>query len=164
MWYSSFWSEGPKNHQNLKILVSKFVPRGFEAQQTWGFEAQHQGFRGAATWDLEAQQQVGWDLEGQQRDLEAQQHTWDRVIKGLHWVTIIAKVWYRRLGHQTFYCTFKNQAQQPKCRQTVTFSIRKGVRNKQFSDKKIFRWWNFRSVFPLSPVQRGAILLGAMLK
>ena len=32
------------------------------------------GFRGAATWDLEAQQQVGWDLKGQQRDLEAQQH------------------------------------------------------------------------------------------
>ena len=26
MWYSSFWSEGPKNHQNLNILVSKFVP------------------------------------------------------------------------------------------------------------------------------------------
>ena len=22
MWYSSFWSEGPKNHRNLKILVS----------------------------------------------------------------------------------------------------------------------------------------------
>ena len=99
VWYSSFWSEGPKNHQNLKILVSKFVPRGFEAQQTWGFEAQHQGFRGtapgvsrgsnmgfrgAATWGFEGQQQVGWDLKGQQRDLEAQQHTWDRVIKGLH--------------------------------------------------------------------------------
>ena len=25
-WYSSFWSEGPKNHLNLKMLVSKFVP------------------------------------------------------------------------------------------------------------------------------------------
>ena len=23
MWYSLFWSEGPKNHRNLKILVSK---------------------------------------------------------------------------------------------------------------------------------------------
>ena len=42
------------------------------------------GFRGAATWGFEGQQQVGWDLKGQQRDLEAQQHTWDRVIKGLH--------------------------------------------------------------------------------
>ena len=89
VWYSSFWSEEPKNHRNLKILVSKFVPRGFEARRTWGFEAQqhgvsrggggvsrhsNMGFRGAATWDLEAQQQVGWDLKGQQRDLEAQQH------------------------------------------------------------------------------------------
>ena len=27
MWYSLFWSEGARNHQNLKILVSKFVPR-----------------------------------------------------------------------------------------------------------------------------------------
>ena len=34
MWYSSFWSEGPKNHRNLKILVSNFVPRGFEARRT----------------------------------------------------------------------------------------------------------------------------------
>ena len=25
LWYSSFWSEGPKKHLNLKILVSKFV-------------------------------------------------------------------------------------------------------------------------------------------
>ena len=42
--YTSFWSEGPKNHLNWKILVSKFVPgdltsrtlrgrRGFEGQQ-----------------------------------------------------------------------------------------------------------------------------------
>ena len=36
VWYSSFWSEGPKNHRNLKILVSNFVPRGFEARRTWG--------------------------------------------------------------------------------------------------------------------------------
>ena len=50
VWYSSFWSEGPKNHRNLKILVSKFVPRGFEAQRTWGFEAQHHGVsRGSNT-------------------------------------------------------------------------------------------------------------------
>ena len=34
VWYSSFWSEGPKIHRNLKILVSKFVPRGFEARRT----------------------------------------------------------------------------------------------------------------------------------
>ena len=65
MWYSSFWSERPKNHRNLKILVSNFVPRGFEARRTWGFEAQHHGvsrggagvsrhsamgFRGTAPW------------------------------------------------------------------------------------------------------------------
>ena len=43
MWYSSFWSEGPKNHRNLKILVSNFVPRGFEARRTWGFEARRHG-------------------------------------------------------------------------------------------------------------------------
>ena len=42
-------SEGPKNHRNLKILVSKFVPRGFEAWRTWGFEAQRHGVsRGGA--------------------------------------------------------------------------------------------------------------------
>ena len=49
LWYSSFWSVVPKNHQNLKILVSKFVPRGFEARRTWGFEAQRHGVsRGGA--------------------------------------------------------------------------------------------------------------------
>ena len=49
VWYSSFWSEGPKNHRNLKILVSNFVPRGFEARRTWGFEAQRDGvWRGGA--------------------------------------------------------------------------------------------------------------------
>ena len=49
VWYSSFWSEGPKNHRNLKILVSKFVPRGFEARRTRGFEAQRHGVsRGGA--------------------------------------------------------------------------------------------------------------------
>ena len=49
VWYSSFWSEGPKNHRNLKIVVSNFVPRGFEARRTWGFEAQHHGVsRGGA--------------------------------------------------------------------------------------------------------------------
>ena len=56
VWYSSFWLEGPKNHRNLKNLVSNFVPRGFEARRTWGFEAQRDGvwrggamgFRGAA--------------------------------------------------------------------------------------------------------------------
>ena len=46
MWYSSFCSEGPKNHLNSKILVSDFVPRGFEARRRWGFEAWNQGFRG----------------------------------------------------------------------------------------------------------------------
>ena len=71
VWYSSFWSEGPKNHRNLKILVLNFVPRGFEARRTWGFEAQHHGvsrggagvsrhstmgFRGAAPWGFEGQQ------------------------------------------------------------------------------------------------------------
>ena len=68
MWYSSFWLEGPKNHRNLKILVSKFVPRGFEARRTWGFEARRHGvsrggagvsrhgamgFRGTAPWGFE---------------------------------------------------------------------------------------------------------------
>ena len=68
VWYSSFWSEGPKNHRNLKILVSNFVPRGFEARRTWGFEARRHGvsrggagvsrggamgFRGAAPWGFE---------------------------------------------------------------------------------------------------------------
>ena len=43
VWYSSFWLEGPKNQRNLEILVSKFVPRGFEARRTWGFEAQRHG-------------------------------------------------------------------------------------------------------------------------
>merc|ERR1711923_475583 len=79
VWYNSFWSEGPKNHRNLKILVSKFVPRGFEARRTWGFEAQRhgvsrggagvsrgsvkgfrgaaQGFRGAAPRGFEGQRQ-----------------------------------------------------------------------------------------------------------
>ena len=33
VWYSPFWLEGPKNHPNLKILVSKFVPRDLEAQR-----------------------------------------------------------------------------------------------------------------------------------
>ena len=46
MWCSSFCSEGPKNHLNSKILVSDFVPRGFEARRRWGFEAWNQGFRG----------------------------------------------------------------------------------------------------------------------
>merc|ERR1712012_1414396 len=61
VWYSSFWSEGPKNHRDLKILVSNFVPRGFEARRTWGFEGRRHGvsrggamgFRGAAPWGFE---------------------------------------------------------------------------------------------------------------
>ena len=28
VWFSSFWSEGPKNHLTLNILVSNFVPLG----------------------------------------------------------------------------------------------------------------------------------------
>ena len=132
MWYSSFWSEEPKNHQNLKILVSKFVPRGFEAQQTWGFEAQqhgvsrggggvsrhsNMGFRGAATWDLEAQQQVGWDLKGQQRDLEAQQHG-TGLSRGYFFI-------FHCNRFETFVSLVKNFVVPPKqCRQTVTFSIR----------------------------------------
>ena len=48
MWYSSFCSEGPKNHLNLKILVPDFVPRGLEARRRWGFEARQEGFRGTA--------------------------------------------------------------------------------------------------------------------
>ena len=30
VWYSWFWSEGPKNHLNLTILVPDFDARGFE--------------------------------------------------------------------------------------------------------------------------------------
>merc|ERR1711873_288228 len=82
-------SRGPKNHRNLKILVSKFVPRGFEARRTWGFEARRRGvsrrgawvsrrgamgFRGAAPWGFEGRRQVGWDLKGQRRGFEGQQH------------------------------------------------------------------------------------------
>ena len=48
VWYSSFCSEGPKNHLNLNILVPDFVLRGFEARQRWGFEARREGFRGMA--------------------------------------------------------------------------------------------------------------------
>ena len=44
-WYSSFWWEVPKNHINLKILVSKFVPQGPRG-------VPHLGPRGAALWDL----------------------------------------------------------------------------------------------------------------
>ena len=34
VWYSSLWSEGPKKHLNLKILVGKFVPRNLEGRRT----------------------------------------------------------------------------------------------------------------------------------
>ena len=48
LWYSTFWSEGPKNHRNLKILVSYFVPRGFEAQRDGVWRGGAMGFGGAA--------------------------------------------------------------------------------------------------------------------
>ena len=48
MWYSSLWSEGPKNHQNLNILVSNFVPRGFEAQRDGVWRGSAMGPRRAA--------------------------------------------------------------------------------------------------------------------
>ena len=35
VWYSSFWSEGPKN---LKILISKFVPWDLEGCRASGLE------------------------------------------------------------------------------------------------------------------------------
>ena len=34
VWYSSFWSERPKNHLNLKILVSNFPPWDLEGCRT----------------------------------------------------------------------------------------------------------------------------------
>ena len=46
VWYSSIWSEGPKNQLNLKILVSKFVPRDLERQGTRGLEGQRTDLKG----------------------------------------------------------------------------------------------------------------------
>ena len=46
VWYSSFWSEGPINHRNLKILVSNFVHLGFRGTAPWGFEGRRRGFEG----------------------------------------------------------------------------------------------------------------------
>ena len=60
VWYSSFWS---------------FVPRGFEAQQTWGFEAQQEGCRGAAGGVKGVARGV---FEGQQ-DGTSMQGTTDRI-------------------------------------------------------------------------------------
>ena len=150
MWYSSFWSEGPKNHQNLKILVSKFVPRGFEAQQTWGFEAQHQGFRGAATWGFEGQQQVGWDLKGQQRDLEAQQHG-TGLSRGyfLYFSATDFKpqsVWWR-----TLWCLPSSADRQSPFPLETNHSW----------TKKYFNGEDLSTFFPLLLVQCSSILLGA---
>ena len=68
VWYSSFWSEGLKNHLNLEDLVSRFAPRDFEAKWTWDFEAR---------W--KKQDGNRWDLKGCQRDLKGRQE----MIK--HW-------------------------------------------------------------------------------
>ena len=73
VWYSLFWLEGPKNHQNLKILVSNFVPGGFEARRTWGFEAQRDGvWRGGAGVLRHSAMGFGgtapWGLEGRRTD------------------------------------------------------------------------------------------------
>ena len=38
VWYSLFLSEGPKNHLNLKILVSKLVPWDLEGCRTSDLE------------------------------------------------------------------------------------------------------------------------------
>ena len=43
IWYSSFWSERPKTHLNLKILVSKFVPWDLEGRLPWDFEGRRHG-------------------------------------------------------------------------------------------------------------------------
>ena len=68
-----FSRNGPKNHRNLKIFVSKFVPRGFEARRTWGFEAQHHGVsRGGAGVSRHSAMGFGgaapWGLEGRRTD------------------------------------------------------------------------------------------------
>ena len=68
VWYSSFWSEGLKNHLNLEDLVSRFAHRDFEAKWTWDFEAR---------W--KKQDGNRWDLKGCQRDLKGRQE----MIK--HW-------------------------------------------------------------------------------
>ena len=41
-----FWSEGPKKHLNLNILVSKFVPWNLEGRRTPDLEGQCRGFEG----------------------------------------------------------------------------------------------------------------------
>ena len=43
VWYSPFWLEGPKNHPNLKILVSKFVPWDLKGHRTSDLEGQRHG-------------------------------------------------------------------------------------------------------------------------
>ena len=43
VWYSSFWSEGSKNHPNFRILVLSFSPRSFEPRRTWGFKVRRGG-------------------------------------------------------------------------------------------------------------------------
>merc|ERR1711923_606317 len=109
VWYSSFWSEGPKNHRNLKILVSKFVPRGFEARRTWGFEARRDGvsrrgagvsrrgamgFRGAAPSGMGPQGAAqgfrgaapsGMGPQGAALGFRGTA-TWDRVIEGIFFI------------------------------------------------------------------------------
>ena len=101
MWYSSFWSEGPKNHQNLKILVSKFVPRGFEARRTWGFEAQHHGvsrgsnmgFRGAATSGMGPQGRA----EGRRSEIVVLYicHHTSWIVTNVEEFTVAPKPWYK---------------------------------------------------------------------
>ena len=49
VWYSSLWSELPKNHLNLTILVSKFVPWDLDGCHTADLERRrHWTSRGAA--------------------------------------------------------------------------------------------------------------------
>ena len=68
-----FGWRGLKTTENLKILVSKFVPRGFEARRTWGFEAQRHGVsRGGAGVSRHSAMGFGgaapWGLEGRRTD------------------------------------------------------------------------------------------------
>ena len=98
MWYSSFWSEGPKNHQNLKILVSKFVPRGFEARRTWGFEAQQHGvLRGGGGVSRGSNMGPGGTATsgmGPQGAAEGPRGTatWDRVIEGIFFYISVQQI------------------------------------------------------------------------
>ena len=133
MWYSSFWLKGPTNHLNLKVLVSKFVPLKHRG-------VPHLRPRGAAT----------WDLKGQQRDLEAQQHG-TGLSRGyfLYFSATDFKpqsVWWR-----TLWCLPSSADRQSPFPLETNHSW----------TKKYFNGEDLSTFFPLLLVQCSSILLGA---